>query len=128
MDQLLHCTIALRPCTPPLVAFPFMLDLTCLEALRKSIVQGSSSDTTIIDGVNDALQQKGSPNAQDSRGWSPLMAAALLDDVDSAKVLVESGADIYAENANGFTARMWATHANSTKVAAFLASQVCPCS
>ena len=53
------------------------------------------------------LSQKSAAAVADSRGITPLMYAAEIGSLDAMRLLIDSGADINAQNAFGSTALMW---------------------
>eukprot|EP00300_Choanocystis_sp_HF-7_P021579 c20799_g2_i1.p1 GENE.c20799_g2_i1~~c20799_g2_i1.p1 ORF type:complete len:804 (-),score=231.82 c20799_g2_i1:57-2468(-) len=55
-------------------------------------------------------------NALDTRGWSPLMHAALTNDAPLAEALLKVGASPHTRNLQGFSAMMWATWCESNDV------------
>src|SRR5215469_9110227 len=61
------------------------------------------------------LDSKGTANAADDRGITPLMYAAEIGSVDAMRLLLDQGADVAAQNAFGSTALMWSV-TDSAKV------------
>jgi uncharacterized protein len=94
------------------------LDTLC--ALRGLAIGGkdSSATLTFLEGiVKDVKDVKGADvNAQDVRGWTPLMAAALSDDEKCCEFLLKHGAKLSTQGRLGFTAYFWAKAANSERV------------
>jgi ankyrin repeat protein len=71
-------------------------------------------------GENVTLLPGMDVNAMDTHGWTPLMVAAITNDVPLAKALLELGASHQTRNDFGFSAMMWARWCESAEFIATL--------
>ena len=62
-------------------------------------------------------------NQKDEDGWTALMYAARLGQIEMAKVLIEKGADLEAKNHAGLTPYLWAAYAGHVDMMKFLAEK-----
>ena len=90
--------------------------LDTLLALRGSAIGGREQVATYQLLKEIISRGHSDPNAQDVRGWTPLMAAAVSDDVESFEFLLANGAKLGTQGRAGFTALFWAKVANAEKV------------
>lgn len=74
---------------------------------------------TLID-VERALSRPVPLNEQDPYGYTPLIEAAIINDLEKAKLLVAYGADVNGQDLTGGTALHWATENNNLELASFL--------
>jgi hypothetical protein len=73
--------------------------------------------------VNELLSSGADVNERNSRGVTPLMAAAHKGNLDLTKLLVEKGADVNATTPKGLTPLMAAVEAGNPEVVRFLLSK-----
>jgi ankyrin repeat protein len=53
--------------------------------------------------LKELLAAGGNPDGDDPEKWTPLMLAAELEDIESARILLEAGADINKKGSQGYT-------------------------
>lgn len=100
------------------LALTLMMAPTFAVAGETMFDAATAGDTAVI----SRLLAEGNP--VDSRGSdqaTPLIAAALNDHADAARLLIEKGADVMARNSGGFTALHAAAYSGSLAVATLLA-------
>lgn len=56
--------------------------------------------------INESIYQKADINAVDEKGYTPLIVACYNNRYESAKLLLELGADVNAQGLGGYTALM----------------------
>lgn len=110
------------------------LGLDCLTAAAErghqqviSILRAAKLLLLIRDGelvrVSELLDAGVDINAQITHGWTPLMVAALENQVGIIALLLERGADLGAQNSNGLTAEMIAGHEGHSQIVELLQAQ-----
>jgi ankyrin repeat protein/thiol-disulfide isomerase/thioredoxin len=84
--------------------------LHSLRTLREATVGGQSIEATRsrLRALFDDPSKHADANAQDIRGWTPLINAAIADDVETASFLLERGAKWPTQGRFGMTALFWA--------------------
>lgn len=73
-----------------------------------------------IDDVIQRLQYREDINALDEYGFTPLIEAAIADNIQIGKILIEYGADVNLQDATGGTALQWAAENNNIPFARLL--------
>jgi ankyrin repeat protein len=86
------------------------------EALWKSVLH------KYIKGVNDALERGANVNVRDEVkwGWTVLMTAASIGNLEIVKLLVEHGADVNLKNVKGNTALILAAQNDNFNIVKYL--------
>jgi len=98
--------------------------LASLTILRRAAIGGAAASANVAGELTDLFRQgKGDSNAQDVRGWTALMAAAIANDGKSCRLLLDHGCNWTTLNRNGFSALFWAHAAGSEEVIALLESE-----
>jgi ankyrin repeat protein len=97
--------------------------LDTLQALRGSAIGGLEKSTALQYLKTLVAEDRADVNAQDVRGWTPLMAAAVSDDELCCEYLLDKGAKLSTQGRGGFTALFWARVANSERAAQILESK-----
>lgn len=74
-----------------------------------------------IEAIRSQLAARpGFANARDKRGFTPLIFATYLDQLETARLLLEAGAEINARDMSGNTALMGVCFKGNTEIANFL--------
>jgi hypothetical protein len=88
--------------------------LHTLRLLRSCVIGGAGGHTSAYQQLKDMFDRgEADANAQDTRGWTALMAAALANDAASCKLLCQHGAKWQEKGRNKLTALFWATAAGA---------------
>ncbi len=66
-----------------------------------------------MDDVIHRLQYREDINALDEYGFTPLIEAAIADNIEIAKILIDYGADVNLQDATGGTALQWTAENNN---------------
>eukprot|EP00961_Rhodomonas_salina_P103722 1395074-Rhodomonas_salina.1 len=90
--------------------------LESLELLRGCAIGAENGGAGTAEALRQLFKDKAAnANAQDVRGWSALMAAALAKDVEACTVLLDNGAKFSTQNRSGQTALFWAHAAEASE-------------
>ena len=99
------------------------------ETSKKEIVLAYATVTPLCTAISKGdinivrkFIEYGANVNEKSNGLTPLMIAARYNKVEIIKLLIENGADLRAENENGFTALKFAQLSNANEAATYLAS------
>jgi thioredoxin 1 len=85
---------------------------------------GHSSSSSAYEELKKLFAEgKADANAQDVRGWTALMAAAIANDADSCELLCQRGAKWQEKGRNDLTALFWANAANANEARKVLEKQ-----
>jgi hypothetical protein len=88
--------------------------LHTLRLLRSCVIGGQKGRTSAYQQLKDMFDRgDADANAQDVRGWTALMAAAIANDADSCRLLCHHGARWQEQGRNGLTALFWANAAGA---------------
>jgi ankyrin repeat protein len=106
--------------------------LHTLRLLRSCVIGGKASEKN-EHGHSKAYQElkemfernkgEADANAQDVRGWTALMAAAVANDANSCRLLIEHKARWHEKGRNGLTALFWAHAAGADQARQVLEDQ-----
>lgn len=83
-------------------------------SLANEIIYGTKA------GVEYLIQQGADIEEMDEYGFTPLIEAAIVNNVDIARLLIEQGAEINRSDATGRTALHWATDNNNAELCELL--------
>ena len=70
-----------------------------------------------LDAVKAMVHDGADVNAMDAYGCTPLIEAAIINDLPKAQFLLSAGADIAGRDARGFTALYWAVDNSNAQLA-----------
>jgi hypothetical protein len=73
-----------------------------------------------LHAVEEWLRRRIDPNEMDEYGFTPLIEAAIADNIDITKRLLAYGADVNGQDATGNTALHWAAENNNLELARLL--------
>lgn len=77
-----------------------------LNEVDKALIEASIKGN--VEDAKSLLENGANVNAQDDKGWTPLMFAAKSQNVELTKLLMENGADSEIRNEDGYKA-IWYT-------------------
>jgi ankyrin repeat protein len=103
--------------------------LDTLRKLRACVIGGRHGNKrghgrTAYEELKQMFDEgKADANAQDVRGWTALMAAAIANDADSCELLCQHGAKWQEKGRNDLTALFWANAANANEARKVLEKQ-----